>query len=156
DQRSLRATWAPDSNWIAYALGNKSAYRVVHVYSLADDKSHAVTDGMSDATEPAFDASGKYLYFFASTDAGPVNAWFNLSRADVRATRSLCLAVLRREDMPSPFRRESDEEKGAADKPKVDPAEGKTPEPVNIDFGGLDRRLIPFPLPAGDYSQLRT
>ena len=65
---------------------------------------------MSDATEPVFDASGKYLYFLASTDAGPVNQWFNLSSRDMRATRSLYLAVLRK-DMPSPFRRESDEEK---------------------------------------------
>jgi tricorn protease len=155
DLRSLRAAWAPDSNWIAYALGNKSAYRVVHVYSLAEDKSHAVTDGMSDATEPAFDASGKYLYFLASTDAGPVNAWFNLSRADMRATRSLYLALLRK-DTPSPFARESDEEQGAAAKPKPDLADAKNPKPVKIDFDGLDRRLLYFPLPPGDYRQLRT
>lgn len=72
-RRSLRAAWSPDSQWIAYALGNLSAYRTVYVYSLAKDESRAVTDGMSDATEPAFDASGEYLYFLASTDAGPLN-----------------------------------------------------------------------------------
>src|SRR5262249_43641024 len=71
--RSLRAAWSPDSQWIAYALNNRSAYRTIQVYSLADNKSHAVTDGLSDATEPVFDASGKYLFFFVSTDAGPVN-----------------------------------------------------------------------------------
>jgi tricorn protease len=155
DMRSLRAAWSPDSNWIAYALGNRSAYRVVHVYSLAEHKSHAVTDGMSDATEPEFDAAGKYLYFFASTDAGPVNAWFNLSRADMRATRSLYLALLRK-DTPSSFARESDEEKGSEDKSKADSADVKKAEPMKIDFDGLDRRLLPFPLPAGDYKRLRT
>jgi tricorn protease len=155
DLRSLRAAWSPDSNWIAYALGNKSAYRLVYVYSLAEDRSHAVTDGMSDATEPAFDASGNYLYFFASTDAGPVNAWFNLSRADMRATRSLYLALLRK-DTPSPLIRQSDEEKGTADKHKLDQADAKQPAPVKIDFDGLDRRLLPFPLSAGDYRKLRT
>jgi tricorn protease len=154
DLRSLRASWSPDTNWIAYALGNKSAYRVVYVYSLAEDKSHAVTDGMSDATDPAFDASGKYLYFFASTDAGPVNAWFNLSRADMRATRSLYLALLRKDTL-SPFLRESDEEKGTDDKSKGEPAGAKSPAHVKIDFDGLDRRLVHFPLPAGDYRQLR-
>ena len=41
-----------------------------------------------DCTDPCFDASGDYLYFFASTNAGPVNAWFNLSRLDMRATRT--------------------------------------------------------------------
>jgi tricorn protease len=154
DMRSLRAAWAPDSKWIAYALGNKSAYRVVYAYSLALDKSYAVTDGMSDATDPAFDASGKYLYFFASTDAGPVNDWFNLTSADMRATRSLYLALLRK-DTPSPFAWESDEELGPADKAKADLSAVKKPEPVKIDFDGLDRRLIHFPLPAGDYRQLR-
>jgi hypothetical protein len=39
---------------------------------------------------------GKYLYFFASTNAGPVNHWFNLSSFDLRATRSLYLALLRK------------------------------------------------------------
>ena len=155
EMRSLRAAWSPDSNWIAYALGNRSAYRVVLVYSLAEGQSHAVTDGMSDATEPEFDPSGKYLYFFASTDAGPVNAWFNLSNADMRATRSVYLALLRK-DTPSPFLPESDEEKAAEDKPKADQSETKKPESVKIDFDGLDRRLLPFPLPAGDYRRLRT
>src|SRR5262249_32151960 len=148
--RSLRAAWAPDSNWVAYALGNRSAYRVVYVYSLAEDKSYAVTDGMSDATEPAFDAAGKYLYFFASKDAGPVNAWFNLSNLDMRATRFLYLALLRK-DTPSPFLRESDEEKAGEEKPKPHQPGAKKPDPVKIDFDGLDRRLLPFPLPAGDY-----
>ena len=145
--RWLRASWSPDSKWIAYALGNLSAYRTIHVYSLEEDRSRAVTDGMSDATEPVFDASGKYLHFLASTDAGPVNHWFSLSGIEMRATRSLYLALLRK-DTPSPFLRESDEE-GAAK-----PEEPEKPGPVRIDFDGLDRRLLPYPLPAGNYRML--
>lgn len=155
--RSLQAAWSPDSQWIAYALGNLSAYRTIYVYSLAKDESRAVTDGMSDATEPAFDASGKFLFFLSSTDAGPVNQWFNLSSRNLRATRALYLALLRK-DTPSPFARESDEEKPAEkteekkeDAPSV---EEVTPEPVRIDFDGLDRRLLPFPLPGGEYRSL--
>ena len=70
---------------------------------------------MSDATEPVFDVSGKYLYFFVSTDAGPVNQWFAQSNADMRATQSLYLAVLKK-GLPSPLTRESDEEKGTEEK----------------------------------------
>lgn len=148
NRRSLRAAWSPDSKWIAYALGNLSAYRTVYVYSLAKDESRAVTDGMSDTTEPAFDASGKYLYFLASTDSGPANQWFNLSSTGLRATRALYLALLRK-DTPSPFVRESDEEKPEVKEEKKD--EPGKPEPVRIDFDGLDRRLLPFPLPGGEY-----
>ena len=155
--RSLWAAWAPDSQWIAYVLGNLSAYRTIYLYSLAKDESRAVTDGMSDATEPAFDASGKYLYFLASTDAGPANQWFSLSSKFLQVNRALYLALLRK-DTPSPFARESDEEKPEA-KAKGEKKEEKKdepgkPEPVRIDFDGLDRRLLPFPLPAGDYRRL--
>ena len=145
--RSLRAAWSPDSKWIAYALGNLSAYRTIYVYSLAKDESRAVTDGMSDATEPALDASGKYLYFLASTDAGPVNQWFNLSSRELRASRALYLALLRK-DEPSPFAKESDEEKAEEKK------EEEKPEPVRIDFDGLEHRILPFPLPAADNRSL--
>src|SRR5262249_15056918 len=140
--RSLWAAWAPDSQWIAYALGNLSAYRTIYLYSLAKDESRAVTDGMSDATEPAFDASGKYLYFLASTDAGPANQWFNLSSRFLRVNRALYLALLRK-DTPSPFARESDEEKPEAKEEKKDEKKDEPgkPEPVRIDFDGLDRRL---------------
>ena len=151
--RSLRAAWSPDSKWIAYALGNLSAYRTIYVYSLAKDESRAVTDGMSDATDPAFDASGNYLYFLASTDAGPANHWFNLSSRELRATRSLYLALLRK-GTPSPFARESDEERPEEKKKEEEEKEKDEPgrpEPVRIDFDGLDRRLLAFPLPGGEY-----
>ena len=55
---------------------------------LADGRSTPLTDGLSDALDPVFDASGKYLYFFASTDAGPSNQWFAQSNSDMRSQRS--------------------------------------------------------------------
>jgi tricorn protease len=156
--RSLKAAWSPDSQWIAYALTNRSAYRTVYVYSLADGKSHAVTDGLSDATEPVFDASGKYLFFFVSTDAGPVNQWFAQSNADMRAQRSLYLAVLRK-GIPSPLTKESDEEKGPEEKP-IEPAKpgaatAAKPEAVKIDFDNLDQRILALPVPAANLSSLQ-
>jgi tricorn protease len=153
--RSLQAAWSPDSRWIAYALGNLSAYRTVYVYSLAKEESRAVTDGMSDATEPSFDASGKVLYFLSSTDAGPANHPFNQSSLGLRTTRFLYLALLRM-DTPSPFVRESDEEKPKAKEEKKDEKKDEPglPEPVRIDFDGLDRRLLPFPLPGGEHRTL--
>jgi len=154
--RSLRAAWSPDSQWIAYALGNRSAYRTVHVYSLAENKSHPITDGLSDATEPAFDGSGKYLFFFVSTDAGPVNQWFAQSSADMRAHRSLYLAVLRK-GIPSPLKKESDEEKGdkPADAAKPDSKAVAKPTPVKIEVEGLDQRILALPVKAGDLRSLQ-
>ena len=71
---------------------------------------------MSEVSEPVFDAGGKYLYFFASTDAGPVKQWFSMSNADMVITRSLYLAVLAK-GVESPLKPESDEEAG--EKPRT-------------------------------------
>src|SRR5205823_13071865 len=97
--------------WIAYTLSSKAYIQAVYAYSIDQDKSYQITDGLSEVSEPAFDESGKYLYFFGSTDAGPVKDWFAMSNADMRLTRSLYLAVLRK-NLPSPLAKESDEEKG--------------------------------------------
>ena len=68
-----------------------------------------VTDGLAEVTEPVFDRSGKYLYFFGSTDAGPILDWFSQSGNDMQETRNVYLTVLRK-DLPSPLAKESDEE----------------------------------------------
>ncbi|MFI5176886.1 MAG: PDZ domain-containing protein, partial [Terriglobia bacterium] len=156
--RTIHHVWSPDSKWIAYTLNSKAYIQGVHVYSIDQDKSYAITDGLSEVSEPVFDESGKYLYFFSSTDAGPVKEWFAMSNADMHITRSLYLAVLRK-DLPSPLARESDEEKGAQKEEKSKeekPKEAaKTPEPFSIDFDGLNQRIVALPLPAGNYRNLQ-
>jgi tricorn protease len=153
--RTMEVAWSPDSQWIAYALINKAAYHTIYAYELASGKSKAITDGMSDALEPAFDASGKYLYFFSSTDAGPVNQWFAQSNADMRLQRGIYLTVLRK-GVASPLMRESDEEKldKAEAKPMGDKKVKTEPDPVSIDFDGIDQRIVALPVPPGQYSRL--
>jgi tricorn protease len=106
------SSWSPDSKWLAYSQDNAAQISQVFVYSLEQNKSFTITDGLSEAVEPVFDASGKYLYFLGSTDTGMSKHGFSQSAADSRQPRwSMYLAVLRN-DLPSPFLRESDEEKG--------------------------------------------
>src|SRR6185369_26155 len=151
--RTIYHSWSPDSKWLAYTLSTKANIQTVYAYSLDQDKSFAITDGLSEVTEPIFDESGKYLYFLGSTNAGPVKEWFAQSNADMRLTSSIYLAVLRN-NLPNPLSKESDEEKGTQkeEKPKEPP---KTPEPFSIDFDGLNNRILAIPLPAGNYSNLQ-
>ena len=172
--RTLPTAWSPDSKWVAYTLDDAASYDTVYVYSLEKDKSFAVTDGLSQASEPVFDTSGKYLYFFTSTDAGPVINWFDQSNADMRLTNSIYVAVLGK-DIPSPLAKESDEEKVGpkeekkeekpkeAKEPKVeDKAKGqekkgdeKAAVVVSIDFDGLNHRILAIPVPRGTYWNLQ-
>jgi tricorn protease len=157
-QRGLTVyrAFSPDSKWIVYTLGTKTNFQTVYAYSIEQDKSSAITDGLSDVSEPVFDADGKYLYLFCSTDAGPVRQWFDMSNADIRLTRSLYLVVLRK-DLPSPLAKESDEEKGVQkeEKPKSkEEPKSDAAEPFVIDFDGIQNRILALPIPAGEYSNL--
>ncbi len=154
--RTVYSSWSPDSKWIVYTLNTQTYIQKVYVYSLEKDKSFAITDGLSEVSEPAFDPSGKYLYFFSSTDAGPVKQWFDMSNADMTMTNSLYLAVLRK-DLPNPLAKESDEEKEKAEeKPKEEKdKEAKKEEPFSIDFDGINQRIVALPVSAGSYRSLQ-
>jgi len=157
---SIRGVWSPDSKWIAYTLNSAAYVEKVYIYSLEQDKSYAVTDGLSDVSDPVFDQSGKYIYFFASTDAGPVKHWFAMSSADMRMTRAIYLATLRK-DMPNPLAKESDEEKIKEEKPEEKKDESKEEEKeeepaFTIDFDGFDSRIVALPIPEGNYYSLQT
>jgi tricorn protease len=79
------------------------------IYSLAERKARQVTDGMSDAGNPVFDRNGRYLYFTASTDVGPVMA---SSMGSFRVpTASAGYLIVLRKDLKSPLAPQSDEEK---------------------------------------------
>ena len=154
----------------------------VYAYSLGQDKAFPVTDGLSDASEPVFDRSGKYLYFLASTDAGPVNNWFSLETAELKITRSIWLAVLNK-SLPNPLVKESDEEKAGpsddekekkketfvqddkdgkkANGDKTDvksdekPKKAQAVPPVKIDFDGIAYRIIDLPVPVAEIDHLQ-
>src|SRR5579864_1228411 len=111
----LSQTWSPDNKWIAYARQLPSGIHAVFVYSLDQAKSFQVTDGMSDATFPAWDKNGKYLYFTASTNVALTTAGLDMSSQEHRVTRSVYVAVLSK-DEKSPPAPESDEEKPKEEK----------------------------------------
>src|SRR5262245_62478780 len=87
----------------------------VFVHSLATGKSTQLTDGLSDARFAEFDKNGKYLYFTASTNAGPTTGWLDMSAFPHQPTRSVYVVVLKKGEA-SPLAPESDEEKVAEEK----------------------------------------
>ncbi|MCC6836213.1 MAG: PD40 domain-containing protein [Cytophagales bacterium] len=162
--RELFGNWSADSKWIAYDKLTETNFKRVYLYSIEQGKSFAVTDGLSDASEPKIDPSGKYLYFFASTDAGPVVNWFDQSNNDMRVTNGIYLVTLQKGTI-SPFAKESDEEVGKVEKtePSVtDKPKGgkKETEPVKaglsfqIDWEGIHTRIVDIPITPGNFSQL--
>lgn len=146
----IAPSWSPDSKWLAYGNQQRNRLGAIRIYSVAEGKSVQITDGMSDASYPAFDKSGKYLYFIASTDSGRNAGFLDMtSIANVNTTSSVYAVVLRN-DVPSPLLPEDDGE-GAAAKPETPKTE---PTDVRIDFDGIDQRTIALPIPARNYNAL--
>ncbi len=109
--RTMDPVWSPDGKWIAYAKHLNSLFKAIEVVNVETGQSKQVTDGLADVMSPAWDASGKYLWFIASTDMGLKSQWLDMSNVDHTETFGLYAAVLRKND-PSPFLPESDEENG--------------------------------------------
>lgn len=170
----MTPAWSPDSKWIAYPKRGPNYLGAIQLYSLESSQSTQVTDGMSDASHPIFDAGGKYLYFTASTDSG-ASLQPDVGAVSRTQTRSIYLAVLPK-DEPSPFLPESDEEKAAdekkaeaakSDEPKPDAPKPDAPKPdapkpaapkpveVKIDLPNLLQRVLAVPMPPRRYLALQ-
>jgi tricorn protease len=150
--RVVDPNWSPDNQWIAYTKQLKNRMCAVFVHSLESGKSTQITDGLSDARFANFDKNGKYLYFTASTNAGPTTGWLDMSSFPHQPTRSVYVVVLKKGEA-SPLAPESDEEKVAEEKkdeaPKTPPK--KEEVKVTIDFDGIGQRILALPIPAKNY-----
>jgi tricorn protease len=181
-QRTLNPVWSPDSKWVAYASRLKSMYHAIFVSNVETGESKQITDGLADSVWPAWDASGKYLWFLASTNFGLRSQWLDMTSYDHDVTFALYFAVLKKSE-PSPLLPESDEDKGVGSAPAFPggggggrtgrggaPAEttgdadqsppasraSRAPVTVQIDFEGLQQRIIAVPgVPERQYSRLR-
>ena len=176
--RTMYPTWSPDSRWVAWAAHLNSLFRVIMVADVETGESHQVTDGLADAMYPVFDASGKYLWFLASTDFGLRSQWLDMTSYDHTEDFGLYLAVLKKGE-PSPLLPESDEDPGvgaapshedaaahggrpaaaAAEPGAADGAKDEKPahsSPVTIDFDGLQSRIVSVPgVPVKPYALLK-
>jgi tricorn protease len=169
-QRTMEPVWSPDSKWIAFAKRLPSYYHVIQVVNTETGDSRQLTDGLADATSPAWDAGGKYLWFLASTDFALRSQWLDMTSYERPRTNALYVAVLKTGE-PTPFTPESDDEPAVAAAPvpavfepgartaPVTPtpavAAARTPI-VTIDFDGIARRIIAVPAVASrDYAQLK-
>jgi tricorn protease len=155
-RKARSVSWSPDGKWLTYTKQLPSSLRVVMVYSLDSAKSTPITDGLSDADAPVFDADGKHLHFVASTDVGLNIGWRDMTSYFRPSTASAYTVVLRK-DLPSPLLPESDEEKveepKKADESKK-PDAPKGPPSVTIDFDAIDQRIVALPIPTRSFTDL--
>jgi len=175
--RTLNPVWSPDSKWVAYSSRLRSLYHAIFISNVETGEKKQVTDGLADAVWPAWDASGKYLWFLASTDFGLRSQWLDMTSYDHETNFGLYFAVLRKSD-PSPLLPESDEDRGVGTgtrrlQPGACPGDAaaagegggggeggqrgqRGPVTVQIDFDGLSQRIVSVPgVPERQYADLQ-
>jgi tricorn protease len=132
--------WSPDSKWIAYSKCESNMNSSIFLYDLRAKRIWRVTDDRYDDTWPAFDRSGRWLYFLSLRNFDPRLDPFMDNH--INGSMSVVLAAGLRRDGPAPFGK--DDADGGADA-----------DSFRIDREGLGDRLFAAPVRAGTYSRLQ-
>ncbi len=166
ERSSFQPGWSADSQWITYTAILPDHLFAVYVYSLATAKSTRITPPGSDAQNSEFDPSGKYLYFFASTNPNPAIRTGELSAINEPTVYTPYVVVLRN-NIPSPLAPRSGEEKAAKSASSKKPAKkgdkkgtdadkkkSSSPAKVTIDFNNISERILALPVAPRSYQGL--
>lgn len=171
-RRIFGVAWSPDGAWLAYGFAISPRQSAIKLCNLASGETHQVTTPILWDVSPAFDPEGKYLYFLGHRIFNPVHDNLQFDLSFPRGVKPY--AILLRRDQRSPFipevkipdekEKEKDAEKEETGEKKAADESGTTPEgngskesngkkvvSVTIDLDGIRERVLPFPVPEGQY-----
>ena len=135
----------------------------IRLARLADRTIVDVTSARFDSWSPAFTSDGKHLAFLSNRTFDPVYDAHLFDLGFLPGVRPYLVTLA--EDTPSPFAPQLNgrpspaqaEEEAKKAKQKAageDDDEADRPSPVRVDPDAIADRIVPFPVPAGDYSHL--
>ncbi|MBC3829933.1 PD40 domain-containing protein [Undibacterium amnicola] len=160
---AFNVSFSSDSRWLAYTVSGANHFSQIKLYDFNSGKNTTITDGLSDADFPAF-APKDYLYFTASTNAGPTHVGLDMSSQE-RPLRNGIYAVVLAADGKSPLLPKSGDEEvkkeaksdgdakkddtkkddAKKDESKKDEA-AKPAKAVKIDLAGIQQRIVALPI----------
>jgi tricorn protease len=159
-------TWSPDSRWLAYSRYGHTDFPSVYIYDTKENVTRAVTGPTTIDWSPAWDPDGRWLAFLSDRTINPLFGQRDFQNIEFRPTKPYLLLL--KKDGKSPFRKDAglppedgdgkdkkkdDKKKDKKDK-DGDEDEDKKPEPIEIDWDGLEDRVVEVPLDAGLYQAL--
>jgi tricorn protease len=142
--------WSPDGRFIAFGKSRKAHQSCIAIHEIETKKTHEVTIPLLEDFAPSFDPQGKYLYFISRRGFNPIydDVYFDMTFAKGR----LPYLIVLKKGEPSPFIRESVLPESLSPKPAVPIpfAEVK----CEIDFEGIQKRIIQFPVQEGKFNRI--
>jgi tricorn protease len=147
--------WSPDGRYLAYTRPQSHSTSAITLCRVADGETGAVTRPVLRDYRPAFDPEGKYLYFIGQRDFNPVEDSLQFELGFPLGSRPYLLTL--RADLPSPFvpqPRPLHSEEAASIRKGEEELADQAPEPAHIDLDGIADRVVPFPVPEGQYLRI--
>lgn len=143
--------WSPDGRWVTYTYFNTRETMLIRVVQTATGEIHDITAPVLNDHSPVFSACGKYIFFAGVRVFEPVYDAVHFDLGFLKATQ--LYAVPLKKDIRSPF--DPDPKSPLGEEPEMPPADKKPgeekPVDVEIEFDGIEQRIVPFPIDAGMY-----
>ncbi len=163
--------WSPDSRWIAYVRAASTLLAQVMVYDTRGGGTTAVTSERWDSWSPAWSPDGKWLWFLSDRRFETVvrSIWGSRQPDPFFDRPTQVFGVSLGKSFRSPWAKldelhpaEAGEAKPAGDAKdgsksgKPEKSGGSTPIAVEIEFAGIQERLVEAPADAGNLRSLAT
>jgi tricorn protease len=153
--RNRDYVWSPDGRWLAFSLTEDSGLRALHLYSVEEEETRRLSEGLFSEYQPAFSPDGDFLYFLADREFSPQISGREWNYATNRTTG--IYGFILDASVENPFAPEDAEETGieaGEDKGNGDNGDNGKDSETRIDFEGLSKRIVRVPVEAGNYMAL--
>ncbi|WP_027672817.1 S41 family peptidase [Rheinheimera baltica] len=152
----FEVSFSPDSRYLAYTLSGANYFSQIKLFDFNSNKATLITDGMSHAESPVF--SQDYLYFTASVNTGPSQVGLDLSTQERPVRKGIYAYVLSAKGKSPLLPKDGDEpvekKTDKKDDKKKDKENDTAVKPVQLDFTGLQDRIVGLPVAERNYDSL--
>ncbi|MGP3912203.1 S41 family peptidase [Nonomuraea sp. 10N515B] len=149
-------TFSPDSRWLAWEHPHQRPLSQIKMGRVDGTSVIDVTPVRFDDYDPVFTKDGKYLAFLSARTFDPVYDSHVFDMSFLYGCRPYIVPL--QAGTPSPFDPSLQGRgfNGEDDKPNKDDKQDDAPPRTEVDPDGLGSRVVPVPVPAGRYGNLRT
>ena len=153
-------SWSSDSRWFTYSRDLDNYHNAVYIYDTQNKKDQQVTNGYYNCNNPVFDPEGKYLYMATNQSYSPY--YSDIDNSFIYANSSQLAVITLNKKTPSILAPKNDTVAVKSDDDKKEPKKEdkkkdttvKKSSGVDIDFDGIQQRMIILPLPPGNYGNI--
>ena len=151
-------SWSSDSRWFTYSRDLENYHNAVYIFDAQNKKTQQVTNGFYNCGNPAFDEEGKYLYI--TTNQSYLPYYSDIDNSFIYANSTKLAVISLKKTTPSVIAPKNDTvaikpgEAKADDKKKDSTVKKLAVAGVEIDFDGIQSRMVILPLPPGNYGNI--